>query len=83
MGLLTGILTLPIAPVRGVTWIAARMKEQAERQYYDLGAIQRQLTDCDEAFEAGEITEQERDEIQDELLSRLFEAQRRRQTGEM
>lgn len=83
MGLLSGILTLPLAPVRGVTWVAEQMKQQAERQYYDLGTIQRQLADTDEAYEAGEITERERDAIQDDLLARLFEAQRRRRAGEM
>ena len=83
MGLLSGIFTLPLAPVRGVTWVAEQMKQQAERQYYDLGTIQRQLADTDEAYEAGEISERERDAIQDDLLARLFEAQRRRRAGEM
>ncbi|MBK0867802.1 MAG: gas vesicle protein GvpG [Saccharopolyspora sp.] len=82
MGLLSGILTAPIAPVRGVAWIAERIREQAEREYYDLGAIQRGMARADELLAAGEITEQERDELQDAYLSRLFQAQRRRQAGQ-
>ncbi|MCX2730496.1 gas vesicle protein GvpG [Saccharopolyspora sp. NFXS83] len=82
MGLISGILTAPLAPIRAVTWVAERMKEQAEREYYDLGTIQRGMAEADELFEAGEITEQERDELHDGYLARLFEAQRRR-SGEM
>lgn len=82
MGLLSGILTAPIAPVRGVAWIAERIREQAEREYYDIGTIQRGMEQADELLAAGDITEPERDELQDAYLSRLFEAQRRRQVGE-
>ena len=35
MGLITGLLTLPLAPVRGTAWIAERLLEQAERELYD------------------------------------------------
>ena len=40
MGLISGLLTLPLAPVRGTVWIAEQVLEQAEREYYDEGAIQ-------------------------------------------
>ena len=35
MGLLTGLLTLPLAPVRGTVWIAERLLEEAERELSD------------------------------------------------
>ncbi|NUV38641.1 gas vesicle protein GvpG, partial [Streptomyces sp. KAI-27] len=35
MGLLTGLLTLPLAPARGVAWIADRLEETAERETAD------------------------------------------------
>ena len=30
MGLIMGLLTLPLAPVRGTVWIAERLEEQAQ-----------------------------------------------------
>ena len=32
MGLIMGLLTLPLAPVRGTVWLAERIQEQAERE---------------------------------------------------
>ncbi|WP_460960232.1 gas vesicle protein GvpG [Parasphingorhabdus pacifica] len=83
MGLLTGILTLPLAPVRGAVWVAEQVRHQAERQHFDPLVIQRELAEVDEAYEAGELTETQRDDLQEQLLGRLFEAQRRRRAGEV
>lgn len=82
MGLISGILGLPLLPARGVVWVAEQMKQQAERDYYDPLVIQRELAELDDAYARRELTEQQRDELQEELLARLFEAQRRRETGE-
>ncbi|GAA4615878.1 gas vesicle protein GvpG [Saccharopolyspora hordei] len=82
MGLITGLLTLPLAPVRGAAWVVEQVKQHAEKQYYDPAIIQSQMADVDDAYEAGELTEQERDDLHDHLLARLFEAQRRRDAGE-
>ena len=43
MGLITGLLTLPLAPVRGVVWLAEQIQEHAEAQYYDPVNIRAQL----------------------------------------
>lgn len=83
MGLLTGLVTFPLAPVRGALWVAEQVKKQAETEYYDPAAIQRQLAELDDAQAAGELTVEQRNALQEELLGRLFEAQRRRQAGEM
>jgi hypothetical protein len=71
MGLVTGLLTLPLAPVRGVVWLAERIRDQAEQELYDPAAIRRQLAQVDEARAAGELSEDEAAELQDELLGRL------------
>jgi len=71
MGLVTGLLTLPLAPVRGVVWIAARIRDQAEQELYDPAVIQRQLAWVDEALGAGEISAEDAAALQDELLERL------------
>lgn len=77
MGLLTGLLTLPLAPVRGTVWVAEQVKQQAEREYYDPNKIRRQLEDVDRMREDGELSEDEAAAMEDELLERLMEGQAR------
>jgi len=72
MGLFTGLLTLPLAPARGVVWLAEQIEREADRQWRDPAAVRRQIADVDAAFEAGQLTEEERDAMQDELVARLL-----------
>jgi hypothetical protein len=39
MGLITGLLTLPLAPIRGTIWIAEQVAEQAEAELNDDSTI--------------------------------------------
>ena len=39
MGLLSGLLTLPVAPVRGVVWVAERMLDEANTELSDPATI--------------------------------------------
>ena len=72
MGLVTGLLGLPLAPVRGVIWLAEQVLEQAEEQFYDPARIRAQLEQVDEARRSGEFSEEECVEIENELLQRLM-----------
>ena len=72
MGLVTGLLGLPLLPVRGVVWLAEQIREEAESQYYDPARIRAQLEQVDEARRRGELSEQECSEIENELLERLM-----------
>jgi hypothetical protein len=74
VGLITGLLTLPLAPVRGTVWIAERILEQAEAELNDEDAILAQLMEIDAARQAGELGEQEAAEAEDILLARLIAA---------
>ena len=71
MGLFTGLLTLPLAPVRGVVWIAEQVVEELERELYDEDAIRRELVQLDLDFEDGLIDEEERQVREDALMERL------------
>ncbi|GIL27836.1 gas vesicle protein GvpG [Actinocatenispora comari] len=71
MGLLTGLLTLPLAPVRGVAWVADQIDQAARREYYDPAAIRAELARLADAVDRGEISEAEFDAAEDELLDRL------------
>jgi Gas vesicle protein G len=73
VGLISGLLTLPLAPVRGTVWLAERIQEQAEAEYYDEGAIRSRLMDLEEAREAGEIDDEEADRAEEALVERLIE----------
>ena len=77
MGLISGLIKLPLAPVTGTVWIAEQIQAAAEAEYYDEGAIQAQLREIDAAREAGTIEDAEADAAQDALLERLLEGRRR------
>lgn len=71
MGLITGLLTLPLAPVRGVAWVTEKVAEEAQRELYDERRIMRELAEAEAAHEHGEISSETLDQIVDELLERL------------
>lgn len=71
MGLITGLLTLPLAPLRGVLWVSELIRDHAEQRYYDPAEIRRQLELVDEARRGGELSEAECVAIEDDLLARL------------
>jgi hypothetical protein len=73
MGLLTGLLTLPLAPVRGTVWIAEQLAAEAERELRDEGSVRRRLTEAERQFELGALTTEEYEALEDELLARLEE----------
>jgi hypothetical protein len=77
VGLISGLLLLPLAPVRGTVWVAERLLEQAEAEYYDEGAIQAQLMEIEAAREAGTIAEDAAVQGEDELVARLIEGRAR------
>jgi hypothetical protein len=81
MGLFTGLLLLPLAPLRGTIWVAERLAEYAQSQLEDDATIRRLLVEAEAALEQGELTEAEYDLIEDELLDRL-EAIRAAEIGE-
>jgi hypothetical protein len=77
MGLITGLLKLPLAPVTGTVWIAEQIQTAAEAEYYDEGAIQARLREIDAARAAGTIDDAEADAAEDALLERLMEGRNR------
>ena len=74
MGLISALLTLPLAPVRGTVWIAERVAEQAEQELGDEATIRRRLADLQMRYDTGEIDEEEHAAGEDELLARLARA---------
>lgn len=78
MGLLTQLLTLPLAPVRGTVWVLDQVLLAAEREFYDPEPIQAQLAELERQLLDGRIGPEEFDAREDELLDRLEWLQARR-----
>jgi gas vesicle protein GvpG len=72
MGLLSGLLGLPLAPARGVVWLAEQIRDHAEERYYSPAVIRAELERVDEARARGELSEAECTERENELLQRLM-----------
>jgi hypothetical protein len=73
MGLFTGLLTLPLAPVRGTIWVAEQLAAEAEREVRDERSVRRRLADAERQYELGLLTVEEYEAIEDELLEQLEE----------
>lgn len=71
MGFFTGLLTLPLAPLRGVVWVAEQITEELERELYDEDSIKRELVQLELDYEEGAISEEERLEREELLMERL------------
>lgn len=76
MGLLTSILSLPLAPVlmpvRGVLWIGEVIQDQVEQQLHDPVILRRELEEIDRAAAAGELSAQEAEQAQQAVLERMM-----------
>ncbi|MEU8822434.1 gas vesicle protein GvpG [Streptomyces sp. NPDC048636] len=71
MGLLTEVALLPLAPVRGVVWVAEQLRDAAERQLNDPAVVRARLAALNEALETGEIDSEEFEREEDRLLNLL------------
>ena len=71
MGMVTGIVGFPLLPLKGVIWVARHIQQEAEAQFYDPTRIRAQLEELEEAQRKGELSEEEAERLEDELLERL------------
>ena len=76
MGLVSGVLTAPLAPVRLVGWVAGVLANEAWDQEFSPAATRRRLQQAQHMLDQGLLTEEEYDRIEDELVERLVAAQR-------
>lgn len=81
MGLISGLLTLPVAPLRGVVAVAEQVRRQAEEEFYDPVRIRQQIDDVARRRESGELDDDEATALEDMLVERLLEGRERREVG--
>ncbi|MGV9293852.1 gas vesicle protein GvpG [Amycolatopsis sp. NPDC003676] len=74
MGLLGELLLLPLAPARGVAWVTGRVVDAAEQE--QIAQLQRELVSLEKELTAGDISEEEFDRREDEILDLLEEFDR-------
>jgi chorismate mutase len=77
VGLLTELLGLPLLPLRGVVAVAEQVRQQAEEEYYDPGRIRAQLEEVERQRAEGSLSDEEAEALEEELVERLIEGQRR------
>lgn len=81
MGLITGILGLPLAPLRGTVAVAEQILRQAEEDFYDPVRIRAQLEEVARQRASGALSEEEADAWEDELVERLMVGRNRPKEG--
>ncbi|MFJ2084146.1 gas vesicle protein GvpG [Micromonospora chokoriensis] len=71
MDLLWALLTLPYAPVRGLTAVVGVVAREAEARQRNPVNVRRELEELDAAAAAGHLTPEERDRAEQRVLDRL------------
>jgi hypothetical protein len=74
VGLVSGLLTLPLAPVRGVALVAEVLAEEAERQLAEAQSPERALADLEAARAAGELSDEEFEALEAQLIDEVIAA---------
>jgi hypothetical protein len=82
VGLFTSLITLPLAPVRGVAWVAGQVADEVDRQLYDPAQLRNELLRLELDHDDGLVDDDEYEERSDELLERLEAAAQAPQRAE-
>jgi hypothetical protein len=70
--MVSGLLLLPLAPVRGVGWVANVLAEEAERELESRESPERALADLEAKRANGEISEEDAEALETELIERMI-----------
>ncbi|MGV9253295.1 gas vesicle protein GvpG [Streptomyces sp. NPDC003697] len=77
MGIVSGLLLLPLAPLRGTLWVADQLAQEAERQTRHPVAVQARLAALNRALDEGAIDEAAFEREEERLLDLLDDPVRR------
>ena len=76
--MISGVLTLPLAPVRGLARVAGQLQDEAESRLYDEDRIRAELLQLELDSEEGLVDEPERAARENDLFEQLVVADARR-----
>jgi hypothetical protein len=68
------VLLLPLAPVRGVAWVAGLVADEAEREMAESASPARALEELAAATANGEISPAEAEALEAEIIERMLAA---------
>lgn len=71
MGLLSSIIGLPFAPIRGVVRLGELIQDQVEQQMHDPARIRRELEEIDAAARAGAMSPDDKRAAQQRVVGRV------------
>ncbi|WP_377323019.1 gas vesicle protein GvpG [Pimelobacter simplex] len=77
MGLISGLLTLPLAPLRGTLGVADQILRHAEERFYDPALIRQELEEVERRRQDGRIDDATAAAWEGELIDRLLTGQAR------
>jgi len=72
VGLLSGLVLLPLAPVRGVAWVAEVLAEEADRQLEEQQSPQRRLAELDVLRASGRITDEDAARMEADIIDAML-----------
>jgi len=70
-----------LAPLNGIIWLGKKINEVAEREFSDEGLIKEKLMGLQLKFEMDEISEEEYNKQEKELLARLDAIRKAKEEG--
>lgn len=78
MGMLSNVLLLPLAPVRGVLWLGTFLQELADNELNDPGILRSKLREAEEAHRRGEISAEELERVEEAVFTQLMAMEKTR-----
>ncbi len=75
------LLSFPVTgPISLTLWLARTIAERAEAELYDEGKIRREIAELEMRSDLGEITEDDYESREENLMARLRESRKRART---
>ena len=72
MGILRSLVLLPVkGPMDGAVWVAHKINESVQQEWNDPASIRKSLVSLEKQLLAGEISEDDYDTAETDLLMRL------------
>lgn len=73
MGLLSAVLGLPFAPLRGTVWLAEQIAAEAERRMDEPALLEQRLQEVTAARASGALAAEDADRLERDLVARLLQ----------
>lgn len=67
-----------VSPFKGLWWVLEEIAQRVDAELYDVGKLQRELLELRQAFELGDISLEEYDAREEQLVGRLRTARERK-----